>query len=104
MPDRAPDMTRVPFLPKRVEFDPSWDRNAKADGEEVRWTDDPAEVKQQTRLAAVVCWYGFGLISLGRAAEMAGLSHVDMLNVVNRMGFQMMTLDEQDVTTLGSQW
>ena len=100
MPDRAPDLTRVPFLPQRLELDPSRDRLVIASDEQRRWSENPAEVERQTRLAAVVCWYGLGLIFLGRAAEMAGVSYVEMLDVVNRLGFQTLTFDEQDVATL----
>jgi predicted HTH domain antitoxin len=40
----------------------------------------PGEVEKEVRLAAAIDWYRRGLISQGRAAELAGLSRADFLD------------------------
>jgi predicted HTH domain antitoxin len=44
----------------------------------------PKEFAQEMRLAAAIQWYQQGLISQGRAAEIAGLSRVDFLDALFR--------------------
>jgi predicted HTH domain antitoxin len=39
----------------------------------------PGEVEQEVRIAAVIDWYRRGLISQGRAAQLAGLPRADFL-------------------------
>jgi predicted HTH domain antitoxin len=39
----------------------------------------PVEVEREVRLAAVIDWYRRGLLSQGRAAQLAGLSRADFL-------------------------
>ena len=39
----------------------------------------PVEVAREVRLAAVIDWYRRGLLSQGRAAQVAGLSRGDFL-------------------------
>lgn len=39
----------------------------------------PREVEREVRLAAVIDWYRRGLISQGRAAELATISRADFL-------------------------
>ena len=40
----------------------------------------PSEVEREVRLAAAIDWYRRGLISQGRAAEIAGLPRADFLD------------------------
>ena len=40
----------------------------------------PTEVEGEVRLAAAIDWYRRGLISQGRAAEMAGMPRADFLD------------------------
>jgi predicted HTH domain antitoxin len=40
----------------------------------------PGEVEKEVRLAAAIDWYRRGLISQGRAAELAGLARADFLD------------------------
>jgi len=40
----------------------------------------PSEVEREVRLAAVIDWYRRGLVSQGRAAELAGLTRGDFLD------------------------
>ena len=44
----------------------------------------PAEVAHDVRVAAVVDWYTKGLVSQGKAAELAGLSRPELLNELAR--------------------
>ena len=45
---------------------------------------DPQSFAQELRLAAAVKWYELGLISQGRAAEVAGLSRSEFLEALGR--------------------
>jgi len=47
---------------------------------------DPQGFAQELRLAAAVKWYELGLISQGRAAEVAGLSRSEFLEALGRFG------------------
>lgn len=42
----------------------------------------PGEVEREVRLAAAIDWYRRGLISQGRAAELAGLPRADFLDAL----------------------
>lgn len=42
----------------------------------------PGEVEEEVRLAAAIDWYRRGLISQGRAAELAGLPRADFLDAL----------------------
>lgn len=44
----------------------------------------PAEVAHDVRVAAVVDWYVKGLVSQGKAAELAGLSRPEFLDELAR--------------------
>ena len=46
----------------------------------------PQEFAQALRLAAAVKWYEIGLISQGRAAEIAGLSRSELIDALGRFG------------------
>lgn len=42
----------------------------------------PLEVKKEVRLAAAIDWYRRGLISQGRAAELAGMSRAEFIDAL----------------------
>ncbi len=44
----------------------------------------PEEFAQEMRIAAAILWYHQGLVSQGKAAEIAGLSRADFLDALFR--------------------
>ncbi len=46
----------------------------------------PDEVAREMRLAAAILWYAQGRVSQGRAAELAGLSRAEFLDVLSKSG------------------
>ena len=44
----------------------------------------PAEFAQEMRIAAAVQWYAQGVVSQGKAAELAGLTRADFLGELYR--------------------
>ncbi|MBU4225351.1 MAG: UPF0175 family protein [Chloroflexi bacterium] len=47
---------------------------------------DPAGFVREMRVAAAVKWYETGVISQGKAAEIAGLSRAEFVNALNQFG------------------
>lgn len=45
---------------------------------------DPAGFVREMRVAAAVKWYENGMISQGKAAEVAGLSRAEFINALNQ--------------------
>lgn len=46
----------------------------------------PEEIAQELRLAAAIRWYALGLVSQGKAAEIAGLSRVELIDALSASG------------------
>jgi len=47
---------------------------------------EPEAFARELRLAACVKWYELGQVSQAKAAELAGLSRADFLDVLRRLG------------------
>jgi predicted HTH domain antitoxin len=72
---------------------------------QVRFPDDvfaalrksPSEVEREVRLAAAIDWYRRGLISQGRAAELAGLARADFLDELAARKIDVFHVDVADL-------
>ena len=53
----------------------------------------PVEVAREVRLAAVIDWYRRGLLSQGRAAQVAGLSRGDFLGELAARKIDVFSVD-----------
>ena len=53
----------------------------------------PGEVEGEGRLAAAIDWYRRGLISQGRAAELAGVARADFLDALAARKIDAFTVD-----------
>jgi len=53
----------------------------------------PREVEQEVRLAAAVDWYRRGMISQGRAAEIAGIPRADLIDALAARGIEVVQVD-----------
>jgi len=45
---------------------------------------DPKDMAKEMRIAAAVKWYELGMLSQGKAAEVAGLSRAEFINELSR--------------------
>jgi len=57
---------------------------------------DPREMESELRLAAAAKWYELGLISQERGAEIAGLSRLDFMLGLSRLGVSPFQEDLDD--------
>ena len=53
----------------------------------------PREVEKDVRLAAAIDWYRRGLISQGRAAEIAGIPRADFIDALAARGIEVVQID-----------
>jgi len=58
----------------------------------------PDTFAHEMRLAACVKWYELGHISQAKAAELAGLSRADFLDVLRRLGSPAVQADPTELT------
>lgn len=54
----------------------------------------PAELGRELKLAAAIHWYGRGLMSQERAAELAGMNRRDFIRALAREGIDVFVLDD----------
>ncbi|MFO0744117.1 MAG: UPF0175 family protein [Myxococcota bacterium] len=57
----------------------------------------PHELVRELRIAAAIHWYQQGLISMGRAAETAGMDRPEFLAELNRRRVDVFIVDEEDL-------
>ncbi len=57
----------------------------------------PGEVEKEVRLAAAIDWYRRGLISQGRAAELAGLARADFLDELAARKIDVFQIDMEEL-------
>lgn len=57
----------------------------------------PSELGRELKLAAAIHWYGRGLMSQERAAELAGMNRRDFLHALAREGMDVFVLDEDSL-------
>jgi len=53
----------------------------------------PRELAKDVRLAAAIDWYSRGLISQGRAAEVAGIPRADFIDALAARKFEVAQVD-----------
>ncbi len=54
----------------------------------------PAELGRELKLAAAIHWYGRGLLSQERAAELAGMNRRDFIRALAREGVDVFHVDD----------
>ena len=57
----------------------------------------PVEVKKEMRLAAAIDWYRRGLVSQGRAAEVAGVSRAELIDALAARKIDVMQVDFEEL-------
>ena len=57
----------------------------------------PGEVEREVRLAAAIDWYRRGLISQGRAAELAGVPRADFLDALAARKIDVFQVDIEEL-------
>jgi len=57
----------------------------------------PSELGRELKLAAAIHWYGRGLMSQERAAELAGMNRRDFLHTLAREGVDVFAVDDDSL-------
>ena len=57
----------------------------------------PTELGRELKLAAAIHWYGRGLMSQERAAELAGMNRRDFLHTLARAGVDVFAVDDDSL-------
>jgi len=57
----------------------------------------PTEFGREMKLAAAIHWYGRGVMSQERAAELAGMNRRDFIRVLAREGIDVFVLDDDSL-------
>lgn len=57
----------------------------------------PTEVEKDVRLAAAIEWYRRGLLSQGRAAELAGIARADFIDELARRKVEVFSVDFEEL-------
>jgi predicted HTH domain antitoxin len=57
----------------------------------------PAEVQAEVRLAAAIDWYHRGLLSQGRAAEIAGVARADFIDALAARRIEVVQVERDEL-------
>ncbi len=57
----------------------------------------PHELAREMRIAAAIHWYQQGLLSMGKAAEAAGMDRVSFLAELSRRKVDVFVIDDEDL-------
>lgn len=63
---------------------------------------DPERFSQELRLAAAIKWYERGMVSQGRAAEIAGISRAEFIQALGRFGVSPFQVDANELISEAS--
>ena len=61
----------------------------------LRWS--PREVGDAIRLAAAIDWYQRGIVSQGRAADIAGIPRADFIDALAERKVEVLQIDEREI-------
>ena len=64
----------------------------------------PNEVAQEVKLAAAIDWYRRGLVSQGRAAEIAGIPRADFIDALAARQIEPVQVDPEGLDEEGPRW
>lgn len=65
----------------------------------------PGELAQEVRVAAAAAWYSEGVVSQGKAADLAGLSRAEFLRELSRRRISVIQLRPEELRDeLASSW
>ena len=63
---------------------------------------DPERFSQELRLAAAIKWYERGMVSQGRAAEIAGISRAEFIQALGRFGVSPFQVNAEELISEAS--